>query len=109
MSRYSAHSKTASSLELRKSRYWRSRVKRERAKLERDPGLAVCWLCGEDIDMTLPYQHPKAFSLDHVVPLTRGGGIRGETRPAHISCNSERGGRENRRRGGGDGRLPWER
>lgn len=68
---------------------------RERKRLENDPALAVCWLCGGDIDMDLPRDHDMAFSLDHIVPVGRGGDIMGETRPAHRICNSSRGiGRE---------------
>lgn len=108
MGKYSRYSRTATSTELRKSRYWRNRVAAERRRLERDKGLAVCWLCGVDIDMSLPTNHPRAFSLDHIIPLTRGGRIDGEAKPAHISCNSERGGRENKRSKATDGLMPWE-
>ncbi len=72
-------------------RRWWNRVARERKRLERDPSLAVCWLCGGDIEMELPYTHPRAFTLDHVVPLAAGGDMYGETRPAHRECNSSRG------------------
>lgn len=75
----------------RNTHAYHSRVARERRRLTRDPSLAVCWLCGEPIDMGLPYLHERAFTLDHVVPIDRGGRVLGETRPAHRSCNSSRG------------------
>lgn len=58
-----------------------------------------CWLCGHRI----PYEirgpaasrHPLAFTLDHLVPLSKGGDLldRGNARPAHRRCNSARGNR----------------
>lgn len=80
------------------SHAWRKRVKAERARLEQDPTQAVCWICRKPIDMALPVQHRMAFTLDHLVPLSRGGDMDGETKPAHYSCNSSRGdGRKKRR------------
>jgi 5-methylcytosine-specific restriction endonuclease McrA len=71
---------------------WKKRVARERRRLARDPSLAVCWLCGDPIDMELPVDHLRAFTFDHVVPVGRGGDERyGEARPAHRECNSARG------------------
>jgi 5-methylcytosine-specific restriction endonuclease McrA len=32
-----------------------------------------CYLCGEPIDFRLKWPHPLSPSLDHVVPLARGG------------------------------------
>ena len=73
------------------SRRWKNTVTRERHRLERHPEQAVCWLCGNTIDMQLPTSHPMSFTLDHIVPLARGGNLHGEVRPAHRSCNSARG------------------
>lgn len=72
---------------------WRFKQQRERErkKLEAHPELAVCWLCGNPIDMNLPPLHTNAFTLDHIIPLARGGDLHGETKPAHRSCNSARG------------------
>lgn len=78
---------------------WKKRVKRERRRLERDPAAAMCWICGDPIDMALPYQHRMAFTLDHLVPISRGGDLDGETKPAHLSCNSSRGDGRKKRRG----------
>lgn len=69
---------------------WKQTVKRQRQRLERNPELAVCWLCGHPIDMDLPPLHDYAFSLDHVVPIARGGKLHDEARPAHRKCNSQR-------------------
>lgn len=78
---------------------WKQRVVRERKRLEKHPELAVCWLCGEPISMMLPPTHPRAFTLDHLVPIARGGSWDGECRPAHLQCNSSRGDGRRRRRG----------
>lgn len=78
---------------------WKTRVVRERKRLERHPELAVCWLCGEPIDMALPYLHARSFTLDHLVPIAKGGRWDGETRPAHRCCNSGRGDGRRARRG----------
>nr|DAK57429.1 MAG TPA: HNH endonuclease [Caudoviricetes sp.] len=70
---------------------WKKRVARTRKKLETHPELAVCWLCGNPIDMDLPPGHKAAFTLDHIVPIARGGDLHSEARPAHRACNSARG------------------
>jgi hypothetical protein len=51
----------------------------------------VCWLCGQWIDMELPWPDPWSKSADHVVPISRGGDNRGEVRAAHLRCNRRRG------------------
>jgi 5-methylcytosine-specific restriction endonuclease McrA len=51
--------------------------------LERDDG--VCWLCGTDVD-------PTDFTVDHVIPLSKGGEESyANARLAHRSCNSRKG------------------
>jgi len=51
----------------------------------------TCWLCGQTIDMTLKWPDPWSKSADHVMPLSRGGHMHGELRPAHLRCNKRRG------------------
>lgn len=52
-----------------------------------------CWLCLHPVDLTLPGTHPDGPSVDHVVPLSKGGDPldRGNLRLAHLRCNSSRG------------------
>jgi len=50
----------------------------------------VCWICGDMIDLDLPFTHAMSWTADHVVPLAKGGDIHGEMRPAHRRCNSVR-------------------
>ena len=54
-----------------------------------------CWLCGHNIDTRLTEKHPLSFTLDHVVPLSKGGDLLdpANARAAHRSCNSARGNR----------------
>ncbi|MET7475079.1 HNH endonuclease [Streptomyces sp. NPDC005648] len=61
--------------------------------------LLPCWWCGGSIryDLTglLAQRHRDAFTLDHAVPLTRGGDLLdpANARSAHRKCNSARGNR----------------
>jgi 5-methylcytosine-specific restriction endonuclease McrA len=51
-----------------------------------------CWLCGLPIDFDLPRLHPKAWSLDHIVPRGNGGtNANPNIRLAHRQCNHSRG------------------
>jgi len=61
----------------------------------------VCWLCGKDIDRTLPYRDPAtgrvnqwSWTLDHVIPIDVAPQlalVRSNCRAAHHRCNSARG------------------
>ncbi|MEU2313138.1 HNH endonuclease [Streptomyces albidoflavus] len=54
-----------------------------------------CWLCGHSIPPGLDARHPLSFTLDHVVPLSRGGSLLdpANARSAHRRCNSAKGNR----------------
>jgi 5-methylcytosine-specific restriction protein A len=66
--------------ELRASAWWKRRV-----------GAGVCHYCGRRVS-------PKALTMDHVVPLVRGGrSVRGNAVPACKECNSKK-----------QSLLPWE-
>jgi 5-methylcytosine-specific restriction endonuclease McrA len=56
----------------------------------------TCWLCEERIDLTLRWPHSKSLSIDHVVPLAKGGAPYdlANLRPAHVGCNTSRGARD---------------
>ncbi|MBD0837384.1 HNH endonuclease [Streptomyces sp. TRM68416] len=77
----------------RNGRPYRTLCKQQRAK--RLP----CWWCGHDIDYTLTgyaaQRSPWAFTLDHALPLSRGGDLLdpANARSAHRRCNSQRGNR----------------
>ena len=51
-----------------------------------------CGICGESIDLRLEHPHPLSASLDHVVPLARGGcHTRDNLQAAHFICNVRKG------------------
>jgi 5-methylcytosine-specific restriction endonuclease McrA len=65
---------------------------RDRAAIKRTG--ASCHICGEAIDYTLPYLHPREFVVDHLVPLARGGAdVLANKKAAHRlrKCNSSKG------------------
>lgn len=53
----------------------------------------TCWLCGQDVDKTLPYLDPMAPEVDEVIPVSLGGSPydRDNCRLAHRICNVRRG------------------
>jgi 5-methylcytosine-specific restriction endonuclease McrA len=54
----------------------------------------TCKLCGQPIDRSIAWPHPKSPSLDHIVPLSRGGAhSMGNVQSAHLGCNSSKGNR----------------
>ena len=66
-------------------------VSREKV-FERDGG--VCGICGQKIDLDFVAPHPLSLSLDHVIPLTKGGThTYGNVQVAHYGCNSRKGNR----------------
>lgn len=51
-----------------------------------------CWICGEAIDHRRLHPEPSAPTIDHVRPLSRGGGNNSENlRMAHARCNRAKG------------------
>lgn len=49
----------------------------------------VCQWCHEPVDPSLKGRHPMMKSLDHIVPLVRGGEhSRANTQLVHFRCNS---------------------
>ncbi len=47
-----------------------------------------CGLCGQRIDRNLRHPHPKSVSIDHVVPLSKGGDHSlANTQASHLDCN----------------------
>lgn len=55
--------------------------------LERDGW--VCGICGGKISRLASFPHPKSASLDHIVPLSRGGDhTYRNVQAAHFMCNS---------------------
>lgn len=54
----------------------------------------TCYLCGLPIDPERKYPDALSASVDHVIPLSRGGsGLRENLRAAHLGCNVAKGNR----------------
>jgi 5-methylcytosine-specific restriction endonuclease McrA len=78
----------------------REHVRRRRARMlstqvekftDKDIRMAhgdICYLCGEGINFKLKFPHPKSRSVDHVIPLSRGGSHTLENcAMVHYQCN----------------------
>jgi 5-methylcytosine-specific restriction endonuclease McrA len=60
----------------------------------RAAGPAYCYFCGKHIDMNLHYHDKWAFTVQHITPVSRGGGDTEDNfAPAHRSCNAREGNR----------------
>lgn len=54
----------------------------------------ICQICKKPIDKKLPFPNPNCASLDHIVPLSRGGTHEStNVQLAHLSCNTSKGNR----------------
>jgi 5-methylcytosine-specific restriction endonuclease McrA len=52
----------------------------------------VCQICNRPVDKGLSWPHTESASLDHTVPLSRGGAhSEANTRLAHLGCNIGKG------------------
>ena len=48
----------------------------------------ICGICNLQVDQSLKYPNPMSASLDHVIPLSKGGQhTRMNTQCAHLRCN----------------------
>ena len=58
----------------------------------RDNG--VCGLCGQVVDQAHVYPHPMAATVDHIVPISKGGSqSESNLQLAHARCNTSKGNR----------------
>lgn len=63
------------------------RRRQVRARVLREE--TVCWICGGEVDKTLPTPHPESAEVDEVVPVSAGGSPtdRRNCRLSHRRCN----------------------
>src|SRR5699024_2277322 len=60
--------------------------------IDRD-GLTCSW-CGDDIDLGIEYPNPMSKSIDHVLPISKGGPDTLENvQLLHLTCNIQKGDR----------------
>ena len=52
----------------------------------------VCGICGKPVDFKLKYPHPLAASIDHIIPIARGGHPSDidNLQLAHWTCNRQK-------------------
>ena len=55
----------------------------------------VCALCGMPIDRTLKFPHPMSASVDHIIPIAKGGhpSSLDNLQAVHLICNQVKGSR----------------
>ena len=52
----------------------------------------VCALCGMPLDKTLKFPHPMSISIDHIIPVAKGGrSTLDNLQAAHLICNKTKG------------------
>lgn len=74
---------------MNKARTGKAALYVDREIFERDGW--VCWLCEERVDPTLPRRNRRGATIDHVVPLARGGADTPDNvRLAHWECNHDK-------------------
>lgn len=90
----------------RRDNYHRRRARRKKAATGARVELSAiaardkwtCQICRKAVDRTLIWPHPMSPSLDHVVPLSKGGAHDpANVQLAHLDCNTVKG-----NRGGGE-------
>jgi 5-methylcytosine-specific restriction endonuclease McrA len=89
----------ACSLEAQRARYRIKTVKRQSktkpSRLAADQVLreygSACHICREEIDLTLSRTSKMGLTVDHVIPLSKGGSDELDNlRPAHWICNNRK-------------------
>ena len=52
----------------------------------------ICGICGKPVDMTLKFPHPLSKSVDHIIPVSKGGHPSdiSNMQLAHLCCNNEK-------------------
>lgn len=54
----------------------------------------MCWVCKEEINKFLRFPHFMAATVEHIIPLSKGGTHTWDNvAPAHAKCNFDKGDR----------------
>lgn len=50
---------------------------------------SICAICGQPVDKTLKFPHPMSPTVDHIIPVAKGGhpASRDNMQLAHLICN----------------------
>jgi 5-methylcytosine-specific restriction endonuclease McrA len=66
----------------------RNTARRDKHRRRVAQGRPDCALCGELIDYSLRHPDPGCFTIDHIVPIARGGeDVYENVQPSHFRCN----------------------
>lgn len=88
MARASKSTKTAA----RPDRTGRERSAFESAKKKILKTQEVCGICGKPVDKSLKFPHPLSASIDHIIPIDKGGSASDidNLQLAHLCCNRQK-------------------
>ena len=51
----------------------------------------ICGICGKEVEKSLEHLHPYSVNLDHIIPLSKGGGhTKFNTQCSHRICNMKK-------------------
>lgn len=53
---------------------------------------SICGICGNPVDKSLPYPNPMCATIDHIIPINKGGHPFDidNLQLAHFSCNRQK-------------------
>lgn len=73
----------------RVDRFSGHRAQYERNKKKIMATQSICGICGRPVDKSLRYPHPMSATVDHIIPVDRGGhpSDRDNLQLAHFACN----------------------
>lgn len=73
-------------------RYGVHRQAFEKAKKRILKEQCICGICGKPVDKTIKYPHPLSPTIDHIIPIDRGGHPSdiSNLQLAHFKCNRQK-------------------
>lgn len=86
------HSRTGACIKMRADKQGRQRTEFDKNKRRILATQSVCGICGMPVDKTLRYPHPLAPTVDHIIPLNKGGhpSSMENLQLAHWMCNRQK-------------------
>lgn len=69
----------------------RNTTRRDRHRRQIARSRPPCHLCGQPIDYNADWLDPLSFTIDHIIPLTKGGAdVLDNLAAAHRKCNRDK-------------------